>query len=139
MRFLPTRVGFTTTLAFRLEGPTSQMVVLEAPLVYISGKDEYVVPRGFTSNLASVPRVFRSVATPWQQSARAGVLHDAFYRGLFKLSRREADALYYEALRSEGVNRVRAYLQWVGLRIGGWRAWNRWRAHTDSPRSLPRP
>ncbi|WP_240921154.1 DUF1353 domain-containing protein [Metapseudomonas otitidis] len=49
------------------------------------------------------------------------VIHDYLY-GTANLSRRQSDEVFYNALRSSGVARWRAWLMWAGVRIGGhWR------------------
>ena len=125
--------GFLDDLAFHLAGPTSQLVVLDKPLRYRANGTIYRAPAGFACDLASVPRIIRSVASDWRQTARAGVIHDLLYRWFerFGLSRQKCDALYYTMLRREGVGRIRANLQWAGVRAGGWRSWGRWRETPD--------
>lgn len=50
----------------------------------------------------------------------AAAVHDWLYRtGL--ITRRQADAVFYRALRASGVARWRAWLMWAGVRLGGWR------------------
>ena len=132
---------FVTQLDFHMTGPGSSLVVLDSEVVYLSNDGrEFVVPVGFTCDLASVPRLIRSVSTPWQQSARSGVLHDCGYRWfeVFGIPRRGMDDLYNEALRSDGVSRFRAWLQWSGVRLGGWRAWRGHRAAKEADKG-PRP
>lgn len=49
------------------------------------------------------------------------VIHDYLY-ATANLSRRQSDEVFYNALRSSGVARWRAWLMWAGVRIGGhWR------------------
>lgn len=54
----------------------------------------------------------------------AAALHDALYRAAM-LPRRQADAVFYRALRAEGIARWRAWLMWAGVRLGGWRRYGR--------------
>lgn len=51
----------------------------------------------------------------------AATIHDRLY-ATADLSRTAADAVFFNALRASGVARWRAWLMWVGVRIGG-----RWR------------
>lgn len=56
---------------------------------------------------------------------RAAILHDWEYTYQY-YNRKQCDSLFYYALRSgDGVARWRAFIFWVGVRIGGWRAWSR--------------
>ena len=102
---------------------------LDAPLVYtaLSGV-VFTVPEGFTTDLASVPSivpgVIRILFRGPLQTAMAAILHDYLYEtGI--VSRREADSLFYEALRATGEGRVGAFLMWSGVRLGGWYVWNK--------------
>lgn len=135
--------AFLDVLAFHLEGPTSKRVVLDARLRYRSKAGVvYESPEGFTCDLASVPKIVRSLSSSWIQTARAGTMHDLLCRWAewFGISQGFADALYYEMLRVEGVSRWRAWLQWSAVRTGGRRAWRRWRATNDDDKGpQPRP
>lgn len=110
------------------------LVELLAPLTFHSTRNwwlpkfqhytnEFTVPAGFVCDLASVPRWLAWLAPSWMQTSGAGVLHDYLYRtGL--LSRREADWLFYEALRAEpATGVVRATAMWLAVRVFGWGAW----------------
>ena len=118
---------FLDDLDFHLEGPTSKLVVLDAQLRYKASVTKVLmVPVGFICDLASVPKLFIALAPDWQQSARSGVLHDWLYR-TGRLARAAADAMFRAALRSDGVGRFRAWAMYQAVRIGGRRAWRRYR------------
>lgn len=76
---------------------------------------------GVVCDLSSVPGPLRSLAPDWRTTARPGYGHDCMYRRDFKptLSRLQADSIYYEMLRAEGVSRVRARLMFWAVRVGG--------------------
>lgn len=131
--------GFIDKLVFEVEPIKKTAIVLTARLRYVDERGRlFTVPKGFTSDLASVPRIFRSIATPWNQSARAGVLHDCGYRWfeVWKLQRSTMDHIYKGALRDDGVSRFRAWVQEKALRIGAWGAWKRWRATPKSKKGI---
>lgn len=91
----------------------------------------FVIPAGFESDGASVPRFFwRIVCPPTDpQAVRAGVAHDWIYRTQPEgWTREEADKMFYDLLVEDGMLRCRARLAYLGVRIGGWRAWNENRA-----------
>ena len=122
--------GFLQDLEFDLVPNEKLTVVLTHALVYTDNELlTYTIPEGFTCDLASVPKIFRSFATPWYQSARAGVLHDCAVRWApwWGLSRAQARDLYRRALIDDGVSWWRARTQVIALKIGGGRAWRRWR------------
>lgn len=101
-----------------------QQFTLLAVLVYqdeVHGLIE--VPEGFVSNYASLGALknillFAVYALLVTYGNRAAVVHDYLYAQA-TLSRREADKLFYRALRADGVARWRALIFWVGVRIGG--------------------
>ena len=95
---------------------------LREPIYY----RELVVPVGFKSDGASVPRFFwRLVFPPGDVLAlRAAFLHDWIYRTHPKgWDRKKADALFRDVLIADGVPKWRARLAWLGVRIGGGAAW----------------
>jgi hypothetical protein len=99
-------------------------VELAAPLVYVSDRvGRVVIPEGFVCDLASVPHWMASLAPSWSQTAGAGIVHDYLYR-TGKVSRRQADAVLYEALRAPpATGRFRAWAMWAAVRVFGWGAW----------------
>ncbi len=104
--------------------------VVLGPLVWDDG-DEITVPRGFITDLASVPRALRALPglNPNGPSRAAGVLHDYLYCAHTLDTREAADALFRKALRSLGVGPVTARVYWLGVRAGGWLYWNKRRQH----------
>ena len=80
-------------------------------------------PVGFRCDAASIPRILWGVYPAWARSNRAAVLHDYAYCVQF-CSRERADGLFREALRACGVSKVRAWVMWRAVRIGGGAYWN---------------
>jgi len=133
---------FFDKLVFRVEPVAKTTIILTERLRYIDRRRRmFTVPAGFKSDLASVPKWLRSVATPWNQSARAGVLHDCGYRWfeIWRLSRRELDLIYMQALMDDGVSRWRAWIQKMAVRVTGGRAWNNWRLTPFQEKGLRPP
>lgn len=103
---------------------------LDSPLVYIDKRGtRWVIPTGFTTDLASVPKIvpgfIRIFFGDKLETASAAILHDCLYSSQ-RISRREADNLFYEALRDLNQSRIGAFIPWLGVRLGGWWAW--WRS-----------
>lgn len=93
---------------------------------YAADGRAFRIPAGFQTDLASVPRflpgLFRMLFRSELHTARAAVLHDRlYYTG--EVPRREADALFREALRATHERPVGAATMWLGVRAGGWFAW----------------
>ena len=81
------------------------------------------VPAGFVTDFASIKVLhnaflFVLFALVSGYGNYAATVHDWLYFG-GQLSRKEADAVLYRALRAEGVARWRAWLFWAGVRLGG--------------------
>lgn len=82
-----------------------------------------VVPAGFITDFASIQVLhnaflFVLFALVSGYGNYAATVHDWLYEH-GSMTRKEADAVLYRALRAEGVARWRAYLFWLGVRIGG--------------------
>ena len=86
----------------------------------------FVIPRGFESDGASVPRfLWRIVFPPIDPTAvRAGVSHDYIYRVQPPgWTRKEADQMFLCFLIEDGLSPFRARLAYYGVRLFGWIAW----------------
>lgn len=98
-----------------------------APLVWADWGRRVVVPVGFKTDLASIPRILRNIPNLDINglSRSPAVLHDWLYRTHETGSRAKADRLFREALRSRGVGKWSAWVFWAGVRIGGRGPWNK--------------
>ena len=84
------------------------------------------VPAGFESDGASVPRLFWSTVCPPldPRAVRAAVAHDWIYRNRPPdWTRAEADLLFLCFLIEDGLSVYHALKAYLGVRIGGWIAW----------------
>ena len=82
-----------------------------------------IVPSGFTTDFASIKVLhnaflFVLFALVSGYGNYAATVHDWLYEH-GSMTRKQADAVLYRALRAEGVARWRAWLFWAGVRIGG--------------------
>lgn len=78
-----------------------------------------IVPKGFITDLASIPRIFRAMFDRNGLSRRPAVLHDWLYCSQ-KYSRSTADWLFLQALKAEGVGLLTRQAMYAGVRAGGW-------------------
>ncbi|MNC39249.1 hypothetical protein D3C75_878980 [compost metagenome] len=115
--------GFDVPLDLRAHAP-GEWVVLRALTYTAASGRSYIVPRGFVTDLASIPRLLRPALDQNGASRRPAVLHDALYCRK-STTRQQADDLFYEALRAEGVGHLTALLMYAGVRAGGWLYWNK--------------
>lgn len=91
-----------------------------------------VVPRGFRTDFASVPRLPVAYLLTANCGHEAAVLHDWAYTTHF-VTRAKADALFAEALKVGGEPAWRRGLMWAGVRIGGWGPWDAAGQHQPEP------
>lgn len=58
---------------------------------------------------------------------KAAVIHDALYQGIVEsmriIPRWLADRIFLDGLKDLGVGRVKRYLMYWGVRLGGWLSW----------------
>lgn len=98
--------------------------VLTAPLVWSCWPEDVVIPERFVTDLASIPRALQFALNVTGKSRRAAVLHDYLYCTQ-QVSRKTADEALRLALVAEGMSAAAARLYWLGVRSGGWQAWNK--------------
>ena len=81
----------------------------------------YVVPAGFVTDGASIPRIFWSlVGSPFTgKYVEVAVLHDYLYSGAVDVSFKEANRIFYKGLRKAGVNKLKAYLMYKAVSLFG--------------------
>jgi hypothetical protein len=88
-------------------------------------------PAGLVIDGASVPR-FLWIWMPPDGTHRAGSLaHDLAYIGRGKMpsglemKRKEADLMFFTLMLRAGVSEKRAGIAYSGVRLGGWKEWNK--------------
>jgi hypothetical protein len=96
-----------------------------------SGGIEYVVPRGFVTDFASVPRPLWWLFPRWAKYGNAAIVHDFLYWDQ-KEDRQTADRRIVEGMKDLRVSPVTRKLIYWALRIGGIFAW---RANTRTRKS----
>ena len=78
-----------------------------------------VIPRGFTTDLASVPRIFQSIIPKLGHHIRPAIVHDYCYEGFTKLDRAESDEMFLEGMKQTKVSWLRRKVMWLAVRVGG--------------------
>ena len=76
-----------------------------------------IIPAGFKTDLATVPRFPGMFLLFGGKARRAAILHDWLY--FSKEPRSYADKVFYEAMKHEEPAWRRA-IMWLGVRAGGW-------------------
>lgn len=105
--------------------------ILCEPLEFFLSKQEgvgesIVVPAGFITDFASIPRIVQ-LFLPNSIGRRAAIVHDYLYRSRGiknKFTRKQSDQIFLDALEVLGVRKTRRYLLYFGVRIGGWLPWS---------------
>ncbi len=91
----------------------------------------YIVPVGFITDFASVPRPLWWFVSPTDKTViRASLLHDYLYRTGSR-SRKEADYLFYLKLLEDGTPKWKAWIMYQAVRLFGKRAWGKYRRIED--------
>lgn len=101
---------------------------LEQDLIYIDKNGrEWLTPAEFVGDLSSIPAIVRPFI-PKTILGKAPWLHDYLYRhqphGSTTKHRKQADQLYRDGARDEGMGNFTSYILYAGLRTGGWVTWN---------------
>lgn len=94
-------------------------------LAYVSDVADttFVVPAGFITDFASVPRVPIAFLLAGDTAHEAAVIHDWIYT-THEVDRQMADAVFREACLVDDVPWWRAWLMWSAVRIGGSSPWD---------------
>lgn len=97
---------------------------LRRNFVYTSSLYEVpiVVPRTFTTDFASVPRLMWVVFPPWGLYGNAAVVHDYLYATQF-VPRPTADAVFMEAMAVSAVPTWQKWPLFLAVRLFGFWAW----------------
>ena len=110
--------GFHSPLDLRATNPGEWQLL--SPLVYTSkAGGVWIVPKGFITDLASIPRAARILIDRNGPSRPAATLHDYLY-ATGAVSRAEADLLFLEALEAASVSWVTRHLMHSAVRVAGW-------------------
>lgn len=114
--------------------------VVKESFQFYSGEKEdgkvIVVPEGFVTDFASIPRLFWIILTPDGQYTQAAVLHDYLYsvRGKVKnpgsdeiivFSRKDCDDIFLEGMQVLGVPFWKRSVMHRAVRMFGWIPWNK--------------
>jgi hypothetical protein len=83
------------------------------------------VEPGFEFDWDSVPRIPGLHVMVKGRAEKSACIHDWLYRRQIT-SRKMADVVFMDAMKHEGVKRRHRWPIYWGVRIGGWRGWNRY-------------
>lgn len=87
------------------------------------GGEKIEVPEGFMTDLGSVPQLLWNLIPPIGKPLRGYVLHDWLYFCQI-YTRAKSDGVLLEAMEVAGVSWAKRWAIYLGVRSGGWIAWN---------------
>ncbi len=89
----------------------------------VAGDMTIIVPTGFVTDLASVPRLPVIYTSLGDMAQMPAVIHDYLYSTRI-VSRKIADQVLLEAMEITGVSWIKRKLIYAGVRVGGGNAYN---------------
>jgi hypothetical protein len=106
--------------------PEGKRWLLVEPFSYQGKTDRFDVPKDFSTDFASVPRVFVWLLPRYGRWTQAAILHDYLWKLARegKLEKFDADGLFNRAMRELGVPYLRRWIMWTAVRwAAGPRSW----------------
>ncbi|MGK8508469.1 DUF1353 domain-containing protein [Nocardia asiatica] len=98
-----------------VEGLDARFWRVTEPLVYRGATEEFVVPAGFRTDFASVPRALIWLVPRYGVYTRAAILHD-YLLGSKVVSVADADGIFRRSLHELGVSLPRRWMMWAAVR-----------------------
>lgn len=93
---------------------------------------EIEVYPGFQTIFDNIPRIPFAHMILKGRAELSAIVHDIIYRkgtiDDFKFTRLMADRIMLEAMKAENLNAFYRYAIYLGVRIGGWYYWNKYRS-----------
>ena len=79
------------------------------------------VPKGFKTDYASVPKIFRNIINTYGKHGRGAVVHDWLYSSqcLLNITREKADKIFLEIMEEWEVNKFKRNFMYKMVRIFG--------------------
>ncbi len=87
------------------------------PIVYQGSREEFTVHTGFTTDLASVPRIFTWLVPRYGVYTKAAIVHD-FLCETKSINRADADGLFRRMMRELDVSFLLRWMMWAAVRAG---------------------
>ena len=111
---------FLTSLNLSMKDGEEDAWVVLAPFAYQSAVLDgiVVVPSGFETDFASVPRLPVVYVLSGNTAHKAAVIHDYLYSSGI-CTRAAADKVFFEAMKLSGVSGWRRWMMYAGVRLFG--------------------
>lgn len=117
--------SFTTPLSLTF-GDDASWTVNQEFVYHVGGPESgmaVIVPVGFKTDFASIPRLFWRILPPIGIYGKAAVLHDYLYASQLS-TRKWADQIFLEAMTVLNVPTWKRQVMFRAVRTFGWLAWN---------------
>ena len=85
--------------------------------------NEIHVPKGFVTDLTSIPQIFWSILRPDGEYTYPAIIHDFLY-WTQTLSREEADMVFKLSMEDFGISTAKSFVIYEAVRLGGQSAWD---------------
>ena len=108
------------------ENERGDVITLRQNICVVRDGKTLFVPAGFESDGASVPRFLWASVTPAidHRTIRGAIVHDYLYRRTpAGWTRKEADELFYDLIREDGLGWWASQKAYWGVRLFGWTAY----------------
>jgi hypothetical protein len=115
---------FFDRLLVEFDGDEENWVILE-DFKYSHEGEIIIVPKGFTTDFASIPRVFRNILSPYGEYGKAAVIHDFLYQNQGWNDRRRCDDVLLQGMIDLGVGWIKRNTIYSAVRTFGWYVWNK--------------
>ncbi len=100
----------------------TRIFILDHPFRYESSKGVIVVPKGFATDGASIPKCFWNVFDPFGPYFHSALIHDFLYSSQnTTFTRLESDEIFKEGMSHLGINWITRELIFRSVRLFGWR------------------
>lgn len=99
-------------------------------IIYLGGYN-LIIPSGFWTDFASIPKVIQNILSPLDSHLRAAVLHDYLYYkqelNYDPIKRAFADKLFLDGMKTCGTGLIKRNIMYYAVRSFGWIAWNKYK------------
>ena len=110
---------FKTPIIIEEYGNSNRMWKLHATLIYEGNKQNFIIPKGFVTDFASIPKCFWWLISPLERHMKAAIVHDYLYQNSIT-SRKDADRIFRRMMKELRVGLIKRNLMFGMVRIFGW-------------------
>ena len=105
-------------------------------LIAVTPYGVITVPKGYITDLASIPWIAQCIIPKLGKQNRSSVVHDYLYEvGSIngkKITREIADKIYFGLMKSRKVSAWNRHIQYRALRMFGFIAWNKYKKERNN-------